>query len=306
MGGIVSGALAFLGGGGGGGAGGTSSSGQTQANTFIDPRTAGFDLQLRQNANRLVPQSQKLILDQIMSGLGTNLSGAGNDILGGLTQAGAASGGGIGAALGGLGAFAAQGPQALLGQGMITQAGQGAQQLLGQNPALQGQIDSLSAFLQQNLAATAGTIGGQATLAGGTGGSRQALATGLAAQESERQFGAGASALLSQDFASRQALAPQLLNTQLQAGQALQGGNLTQLQQQLDSLGSLGTTGGIAAGAGASALEQLQPLFDLGLAPSMAGFLPLLLGRQVQGTPEVLSSSQSQQESGGFDFGILG
>ena len=67
MGGFISGAMSLLGGLGGGGAGGQSSSGQTQTNTFIDPRTAGFDLQLRQNANRLVPQSQKLILDQIMS-----------------------------------------------------------------------------------------------------------------------------------------------------------------------------------------------------------------------------------------------
>ena len=60
MGGFISGAMSLLGGLGGGGAGGQSSSGQTQTNTFIDPRTAGFDLQLRQNAN------PRLVLEVLM------------------------------------------------------------------------------------------------------------------------------------------------------------------------------------------------------------------------------------------------
>ena len=207
--------------------------------------------------------------------LGGQLSAAGGQFLGGLQGAAQGRlGPGVGQAIGGLlnlgGSDIGQQLQAMLGQGIGGQGaldalaggsgadlastgaqlggqlagtqqlqgiGGAAEQLLGQNPGLQGQISALDAAIQENLRSTAGTIAGQATLGGSTGGSRQALATGIAGAESARQFGQGASSLVSQDFAARQALAPGILQAQLGAAQSLQGGDLAQRQQQLGLLG---------------------------------------------------------------------
>lgn len=304
--------------------------------SFVDPNQQFFLSQLRGAATGVAAGALGPT-QGIANQLGGPLLNTGLGFLGGLQgqaggvpQAGAVSPlgqfAGLGEALGGLQQFAGQGPGGLPGTDLIQQAGQGAPQLLQQNPALGAQIGSLQAFLQQNLAATSGTIAGQATLGGSTGGSRQALATGLAGQETVRQFGAGASALLGQDFAQRQALAPQLLQTQLQAGLALQGGSLAQTQQQLQALQGLGgaaVAGGVGQAQGAAALagaqaglqqagtaaagqqtaaalggiEALPGLFNLGLAPASAQFGPLLQLAAILGDPAILSTSTSQGTS---------
>ena len=209
--------------------------------------------------------------------------------------------------------------------------------LLQQNPALQGQISQLDLAIQDQLRSTAGTISGQATLQGATGGSRQALATGLAGQEATRQFGQGAQALISQDFATRQALAPQLLaqqqQGQLAAAGLLQQGDLAQqqlgLQGQQQQLGAAGllqqggqfnqaaisdllatqlsATGaagqlGIQQGqlqgqASQVGLGSLNNLFNLGLSPFSAQFSPFLAAAQIFGAPTVLSQSQASGSS---------
>lgn len=106
-------------------------------------------------------------------------------------------------------AIQAQGPQFNVGAGTDL-----SRFVTGPNPGLQGQINALDAAIEQNLRSNLGAIGGQATLGGVTGGSRQALASGLAAQEASRQFAAGASDLVSQDFAQRTQLAGVLAQEQ--------------------------------------------------------------------------------------------
>jgi len=118
------------------------------------------------------------------------------------------------------------------------------------------------------------------------------LATGLAGQEAQRQFAGGAAGLISQDFAARQALAPQLIG----------------LQQ-----GALGAAGQLGLGAGAqqvsaagTGLGALSNLFGLGLAPFQAAFGPLLNLAQIIGPPTVLQTSQQQQTGTSQDgqFGL--
>lgn len=154
--------------------------------------------------------------------------------------------------------------------------------LLQQNPGLPGSLDALSQAIQNNLQATTGTIAGQAGLQGAFGGSRQALATGLAAEEANRNFAQGASQLISQDFAGRQALAPQIMQQQVQAlqgaGQLGLGANQLQAQAQL---------GGVPA---------LQGGLQLGMAPFSAGFGPLL---QAAGIIQPITLSQQQSTSRG-------
>ena len=114
-------------------------------------------------------------------------------------------------------AIQAQGPSFTPGAGTDLSAF-----ITGQNPALQGQINALDAAINQNLRSNLGAISGQATLAGQTGGSRQGFASGLAAQEASRQFSAGASDLIAQDFAQRTALADNLAAQQAAQDLALQ------------------------------------------------------------------------------------
>ena len=230
----------------------------------------------------------------------------------------------------------------LSGTSLLQSAGQGFGQLaLQPNPGLQGSLDALNAAINTNLESTLGTIAGQATLAGGTGGSRQALASGLAAQESQRSFASGASGLISQDFAARQALAPALIEGQLAAGQALNQGDLGLrgllsqasladqgnqiaaaqaaqagsqgqqsallglLGQQTGALGALGNLGlgGTAAQLDASnaGIAGAQNLFNLGISPFNAAFSPLLQLSQILGSPTVLN--RGTQESRGRSKG---
>ena len=151
----------------------------------------------------------------------------------------------------------------------------------------------------------------QSPLQGATGGSRQALATGLAGQEAQRQFGQGATQLLAQDFAGRQQLAPQLVGQQLQAGALLNQGNLQQSQQALSAFQAAAGAGTTAAfgqtGAAQTGLGALGGLFDLGLGQFGAEFQPLLNLAQILGPATVLSLDKSfgraEETSFGLDFG---
>lgn len=251
---------------------------QSSGESFISPQQVPFLDQLFGAASSLAGQQLGPIQAQANQ-LSEGLLTSGQQFVSGLQGAAGGVGAGVESAISGLLNFG--------------QPGNATEALLGPNPALGGQIDALSAAIQQNLAATSGTIGGQATLQGGTGGSRQALATGLAGQEAERQFGQGATQLFAQDFAARQQLAPQLL---------------AQQQAALGAAGGLGIAGQQAqtqaAGIG---LDSLSNLFNLGLAPFQSAFSPLLNLAAIIGPPTVLSTQQAtgQQDSSAFQLGFL-
>ena len=251
--------------------------------SFVDPNQVPFLQSLFGQAQNLAGQQLGPIQAQANQ-LSQSLLTSGQQFVSGLQGQAGGIGAGVGQAIGGLLNFGAPGGP--------------AEQLLGPNPALGGQLDALQAAIQQNLAATSGTIAAQSSLvAGGQGGSRQALATGLAGQEAQRQFAGGAAGLISQDFAARQALAPQLLGLQ---------------QGALGAAGQLGLGAGqqqtSAAGTGLGALTNL---FGLGLAPFQAAFGPLLNLAQIIGPPTVLQTSQQQQTGSsqegrfGLNFGPL-
>lgn len=289
------------------GASESSSRNEASASQQIDPTQLGFLANLWASASGLANRSLGPVTLQANQ-LGGGLLTSGQRFIEGLSGAAGGLGAGVNSAIGGLLGF---GGASTPGNALIQSAGAGAGGLLsGPNPGLQAQTSVLSDMIQANLAATQGTIASQATLGGATGGSRQALATGLAAQEAQRQFGAGASNLVSQDFAARQALAPQLLGTQLAAGQALNAGPLQQSALQLQALqsaGSLGNAGRAGQiGAGTAGLGGLGGLFDLGMGTSMAGFQPLLALASILGGPTVLSESESSGESSSsaFRFGL--
>lgn len=209
--------------------------------------------------------------------------------------------------------------------------------LLQQNPALQGQLREFNMALQENLRATSGTIAGQATLGGATGGSRQALATGLAGAETSRQFGQGAQDLFAADLAQRQGLAAQFRGQdqqaqlaaagQLQQGDLAQRGlNLAGQQNQLGAIqglqqnaqfnaagisdllaqslqgqaqaGQLGIAqGGLQGAASQVGLGSLNNLFNLGMSPFAAQFSPFLAAASIFGDPTVVSSDLSRSTS---------
>ena len=166
------------------------------------------------------------------------------------------------------------------------QAGGGGldfQSLLEPGAQITGQLDALDAALQRNLASTLGTIGGQATLAGQTGGGRQAFLSSQAAGRAQEAFAGGAADILASDLSSRRALAGtaagfeltqqgQSQQAQLAAAQALQAGALGQAGQQGANLASLlqGSLGGAQAAG------------QLGLGAAEAGGQLSLAQRQQQ------------------------
>ena len=260
-----------------GGKGGKDQQATQFSESFVDPNQVPFLQSLFGGAQQLAGQQLGPIQSQANQ-LSQNLLTSGQQFVSGLQGQAGGIGAGVGSAISGLLNFG--------------QPGGPAEQLLGPNPALGGQIDALQAAIQQNLAATSGTIGQQASLvAGGQGGSRQALATGLAGQEAQRQFAGGAAGLISQDFAARQALAPQLLGLQ---------------QGALGAAGQLGLGAGQQTSAAGTGLGALSNLFNLGLAPFQAAFQPLLNLAQIIGPPTVLQTSQQQQtgESAEGRFGL--
>jgi hypothetical protein len=280
--------------------------------SFVDPLQQSFLAQLFPAAANLAFGQQpaiSLAANELQPGLLT----AGQQFIEGLqTGAGGPAAGTQSAIQGLLGIGQAGG--GLPGNQLISGAGASAQALLGVNPGLAPAISFLQDMIQNNLQATAGTIAGQATLGGSTGGSRQALATGLASQEATRQFAGGAAGLISQDFAARQQLAPQLVGQQIQAGALLNQGALGLTANQLqafESAGGLATdaqTGQTAAAA--VGIPALQGIFDLGLAPFAAEFNPLLALASILGTPSTVigegqrdSFGRTDEISGGLSFG---
>ena len=268
----------------------------------------------------------------IANELGSRLGAAGQEFLGNLSGiAGGARSSAVGSAIEqllGIGtsapaqALAAGGGQ-LPGTAELQAIASGesglAPSLAGPSPAIEGQLSALDAFLQENLRTTLGTISGQASQAGATGGSRQALVSGLAGQEAQRTFAGGAADILATDFARRQALAPQAQAQQLAAAQALQTGGVATAGQDVSSqqallqaiLGGAGGAGGLGGaevgqqiGAGGTGLEQLGGLFNLGLAPFGAEFSPLQSLAQILGPAILLGSSESsgRGDSSSFSF----
>lgn len=259
---------------------GGKSESQQFSRQFVDPAQVPFLENLRLGAQNLaVAQSRRIggVADQLSGRLG----GIGDQLLGGLVQQSGLFGPGVGQA------------QELLG-GIATGEGQfGIQQLLAPGEQLQGQLNFLDENIQRNLRTTLGTLGGQATLAGQTGGDRQAFFSSQAAGEAQRQFAGQAANITAADLAARRQLSGVVAGQQLGAAGAL--GGLGIAQQDLS--GQFATAG----------LNQLQPLFNLGLSPFEAEFAPLLNLSQIIGPPVVLREAQarmtSEEAAVGFNFG---
>jgi len=221
-------------------------------------------------------REQGQVIGGVASQLSGRLGGIGDQLLGGLAEQAGMLGPGVGQA------------QQLLG-GIATGEGQfGIQSLLAPGEQLQGQLSFLNENIQRNLASTLGTIGGQATLGGQTGGDRQAFFSSQAGQEAQRLFAGQAANLTAADLAARRQLSGVVAGQQLGAAVGL--GQLGLGQQQV---------GGQLAQAG---LQQLQPLFNLGLAPFEAEFQPLLNQAQVVGPPTVLGTQAGRTDSQQFGF----
>ena len=257
---------------------GGKSSSKSRSRQFVDAAQVPFLNQLRTDAQQLAAtqgQSIGSVADQLSGRLG----GIGDQLLGGLAEQSGLFGPGVAQS------------QELLG-GIASGEGQfGIQQLLAPGAALEGQLNLLDENVQRNLASTLGTLGGQATLQGQTGGDRQAFFSQQAAGEAQRAFAGGASQLLGQDIAARRQLSGTVAGQQLGAAGAL--GQLGIQQQQL---------GAQTATAG---LGSLQGLFNLGLSPFQAEFGPLLNLAGILGQPTVLGTQRQDQSSvefGGLSF----
>ena len=306
----------------------------SSGNTFL----AGFQQPFLQGLFSQASQVQQSIQDPLTAAaqqLSGQLQGVGQGLLGGLQ--GAAQGlpdglQNILAQLTGQQPSAGVAGQALPGQSTMqalaqfggAQPNQFSQFISGENPAIQGQIGALDEAIQRNLQSTLGSIGGQATLAGQTGGGRQQLASGMAAGEAQRAFASGASGLLGQDYATRAALVPQLAAQQLQ-GQQLQLGAAQALDQSALAQGDLQTRlaalqqGGLQSagnlllqgqgqqlGAAQTGLGSLGDLFNLGLGGYQAAFSPLQSLAGILG-PAILLSQQSStgaSKGSGSSFGF--
>jgi hypothetical protein len=300
----------------------TSSSG-----TFIDPNQAPFLDFLRQQGQD-VAAGQIPAIGSVADQLSGRLGGIGGDLLGGIQGQAGAFGPGVGQGIGQLlglgssplfGQAAGAAGGALPGQdtlGAIAGGGGGGlldfQQLLEPGAQLGGQLSALDQAIQRNLSSSLGTLGGSATLAGQSGGDREAFFASELGGEAGRSFASGASNLLASDLASRRQLggvASQLAlgqqGNQLGAGQALQAGGIAQggLLQSLLGIqaGAAQGAGGLGLGqqgvnvqAGLGGIDSLGGLFNLGLAPFGAQFSPLQSLASILGDPTVLGASQGQ------------
>ena len=290
--------------------------------SFVDPRQVPFFNQLRQAGTELAG-TQIRSIGGVSSQLSGQLGGLGGQLLGGIgEQAGQFAPGALSSISGLLGIaadplagqIAQLGTGALPGQAQLEQlaGGGGALSgLTGPGSQLGGQLTALDEAIQRNLQTTLGSIGGQATLAGQTGGDRQAFFSGQAADTAQREFASSASQLLASDLAQRRGLAPVSLGAaqSLQQG-ALQQGGLLQalLGSQVSGLGTGGALGlaqqGQNIGAAQAGIGALEPLFNLGLAPFAAQFAPLQALSQLIGPPTVLTEgvSRERREAGGFSI----
>ena len=248
--------------------GGKSKSSSRQ---FVDPAQVPFLLDLRRQGQAL-QQAQSRTIGGVSEQLSGRLGGIGDQLLGGLAEQSQLFGPGV------------QQSQELL-SGIASGEGQGGiNQLLAPGGQLAGQLSFLDENIQRNLASTLGTLGGQATLQGQTGGDRQAFFSQQAAGEAQRAFAGEAANLTAADLAARRQLSGTAAAQQLGAAQAV--GQLGIQQQGL---------GGQFAQAG---LGQLGGLFNLGLAPFQAAFQPLLNQADIVGGQSILG----RQRASAFDF----
>ena len=302
--------------------------GQQGSQTFVDPSQVPFLNFLRGQGQQVAGQ-QIGSIGGVASQLSGQLGGIGQGLLGGLQQGSQAlapgaqtsisqllgiTGGADAAALRGAAGGQLAGTdqlQDLAGGGGFG----GLQSLLQPGQQVGGQLDALDVAIQRNLASSLGTLGGQATLAGQTGGDRQAFLSSEAAGRAQEQFAGGAAGILASDLAQRRQLGGVAAQQQLGAAQALQGGALGQQGLNVQALqGLLGTQLGGAQAAGGLGLQQqgqqfgaaqaglgsLSGLFNLGLSPFQAQFSPLQNFAQLLGGPTVLGSSFGQDSSFGF------
>ena len=247
------------------------------------------------------------MIGDVASQLSGALGGVGGGLLGGLQQQSQSFAPGAGASIAGLlGTGAGADP---LSGAIVNTAGQlggiggdaTTQALLGPGQQLGGQLSALDQAIQRNLASTLGTLGGQASLAGGTGGDRQAFFSSEAAGEAQRAFAGGAADLFGQDLAARRGVASDVLGVQAGAVQGA-GGLLSQLfglqTGATQAAGQLGLQQqGLNIGAAETGLGSLEGLFNLGLAPFNAQFQPLLNQAAIVGAPTVLDKSRAKSRS---------
>lgn len=259
---------------------------ESQSRSFIDPNQVPFLQSVRQQGQDLA-QSQMQTLPGVLSQLTGAVGGTANDLFSGIAGQAGQFGPGVGQSISNL-----QG----IGQSDIAQqllgglGGLDLNQLLQPGAQLGGQLNSLQGAIQQNLQATLGTIGGQATLAGQTGGDRQAFFSGQAGRDAQETFGREAGNLLASDLASRRQLGG--VAAGLQLGELGILGDLLGLDATAQTAaGQLGLAQqGNNIGAGLSGIDAASSLFNLGLAPFQAQFNPLLNLANLIGSPTVLGS----------------
>jgi hypothetical protein len=256
---------------------GGKSESRSRSRQFVDPAQVPFLADLRKRGQEL-SQAQGQTIGGVADQLSGRLGGIGDQLLGGLVEQSGLFGPGVAQA------------QELLG-GIASGEGQfGIQQLLQPGEALAGQLSFLDENIQRNLASTLGTLGGQATLQGQTGGDRQAFFSSEAAGEAQRAFAGGASNLLSADIAARRQLSGVAAGQQLGAATALGGLGIEQQR--------------IGAQTATAGLNQLGGLFNLGLAPFNAQFQPLKDFAQILGQSVVLGRGTSSASSAEFGVGF--
>ncbi len=248
---------------------GGSSKSKSSSRSFVDPAQVPFLQDLRTQGQQLA-SAQSQTIGGVASQLTGRLGGIGTELLGGISNQAQQFGPGVGQAIGGL-----------LGGGLDFQ------QLLEPGAQLGGALSSLDEAIQRNLQTTLGSIGQQSTLAGQTGGDRQAFFSQEAGGEAQRAFAGGAAGLIGQDLAQRRQLATGVGGLDLQR---LLGAGGLGIQQQGQNLE--------AAGIG---INSLSPLFNLGLGQFSAEFAPLLNLAQIIGAPTVLNKQDSSSQA----FNIL-
>lgn len=264
--------------------GGKSKSESSQVSQqFVDPNQVPFLQFLRQQGQALA-QSQQGIGD-VASQLSGRLGGIGGELLGGIQSAAGSFGPGVGQSISGLLNFAGQG------------GGIDLQSLLEPGAQLPGALSSLDEAIQRNLGSTLGTIGGQATLQGQTGGDRQAFFSSEAGAAAQREFAGGAAALIGSDLASRR-----------QLGGVAAGLDVASRGQDLSALTSAGGLGlaqqGQNVGAAGAGISALGPLFNLGLGGFNAAFNPLLAFAQILGNPTILGTQTGAGSGSSQQFAI--
>lgn len=168
--------------------------------------------------------------------------------------------------LGDLGATSAGTSQAMQGLGAMGQVG-------GGNPYLQQNLDALGAGINRQMEnyIMPGIAQG-AVQSGGFGGGRQGVAQGLAVQGAQDAFQQGASNLLNQSA-----------QQSLQANTAM---------------------GGLQTQAGMAGLQGAGSIFQMGLNPMIAQWLPMQMQRGLIG--QNIMHSDASSDSDAFGIGIGG